>query len=94
MISKKLKLIRRLKRILSPGEIVFDPQTLEKYATDKWFASHAPDAVALPRSTKSVSALLRFANRHKIPLPPVVAATATPVVACPFMAALCFHSNA
>jgi glycolate oxidase len=68
MTSKKIKLLRQLKRILPSGEIIFDPQTLEKYATDKWFASHAPDAVALPRSTKSVSALLRFANRHKIPV--------------------------
>jgi glycolate oxidase len=68
MIPKKLKLIRRLKGILPSGEIIFDPQTLEKYAADKWFASHKPDAVALPRSTKSVSTLLRFANRHKIPV--------------------------
>ena len=68
MTSKKLKSLHRLKKILPSGEIIFDPQTLEKYAADKWFASHKPDAVALPRSTKSVSTLLRFANRHKIPV--------------------------
>jgi len=70
MTPEKLKSLRRLKKILPSGEIIFDPQTLEKYAGDKWFASHQPDAVALPRSTQSVSALLRFANRHGIPVTP------------------------
>ena len=70
MTPEKLKSLRRLKKILPSGEIIFDPQTLEKYAGDEWFASHQPDAVALPRSTKSLSALLRFANRHGIPVTP------------------------
>ncbi|MFZ0828935.1 MAG: FAD-linked oxidase C-terminal domain-containing protein [Verrucomicrobiia bacterium] len=69
MTSRKLKLLRRLKQIL-PGEIVLAPDTLAHYAGDKWFASHLPDAVALPRSTQSVSTLLRFANEHKIPVTP------------------------
>jgi glycolate oxidase len=68
MTSAKIKLLSRLKRILPPGEITFDQAVLAKYAGDKWFASHLPDAVALPRSVKSVSAILRFANRHKIPV--------------------------
>jgi glycolate oxidase len=70
MSPAKLKLLRRLKNILPAGEIIFDPQTLANYAGDKWFASHQPDAVALPRSTQSVSTLLRFANRHRIPVTP------------------------
>ncbi|MGD0207146.1 MAG: FAD-linked oxidase C-terminal domain-containing protein [Verrucomicrobiota bacterium] len=70
MTSQKLKLLRQLKKILPSGEIIFDPQTLANYAGDKWFASHQPDAVALPRSTQSVSTLLRFANRHRIPVTP------------------------
>ena len=53
-----------------PGEIVLDPQILAKYAGDKWFVTHQPDAVALPRSTQSVSRLLRFANAHKITVTP------------------------
>jgi glycolate oxidase len=64
-----LKRLRQLKKLL-PGEIILTPATLQKYAGDKWFASHQPDAVALPRSTKSVSAILRFANRHHIPVTP------------------------
>src|SRR5207247_4771345 len=39
-------------------------------AGDKWFATHLPDAVALPRSTEAVARLLRFANRHRIPVTP------------------------
>ena len=70
MNSSQLKTIRQLKKLLPAGEILFDDAILEKYSGDKWFAAHKPDAVALPRSTKSVSALLRFANRHGIPVTP------------------------
>ena len=56
-----------LKKLL-PGEIVLAPSVLQQYAGDKWFATHEPDAVALPRSTQSVATILRFANRHAIPV--------------------------
>jgi glycolate oxidase len=69
MVTAKIKSLRRLKKIL-PGEIVLEPQILTKYAGDKWFATHQPDAVALPRSTHSVSKILRFANENKIPVTP------------------------
>src|SRR5262249_10912762 len=59
-----------LKRILPRGEISLEKSVLEAHAGDKWFASHLPDAVALPRSTSSVAALLRFASRHQIPVTP------------------------
>ncbi|HEV2693716.1 MAG TPA: FAD-linked oxidase C-terminal domain-containing protein [Verrucomicrobiae bacterium] len=61
--------LRQLKKNL-PGEIYLQPATLAKYAGDKWFAVHQPDAVALPRSAKSVSKILRFANKHRIPVTP------------------------
>jgi glycolate oxidase len=70
MTTRQLKLLRRLKGILSPGEIKFDLQTLKAYAGDKWFATHQPDAVALSRTTKSVSRLLKFANHYGIPVTP------------------------
>jgi glycolate oxidase len=68
MIPTKLRLLRLLKATLPAGELVLSPQTLKKYSSDKWFAAQQPDAVALPRSVKSVSAILRFARRHKIPV--------------------------
>ncbi len=59
-----------LQHLLSPGEISFEKSVCEAHNGDKWFASHAPHAVALPRSTESVSALLRFASHHRIPVTP------------------------
>ena len=68
--SDKLRKLRRLKSLLPKGEITFEPSTLAQYGGDKWFATHKPDAVALPRTTKSISAILSFANRHGIPVTP------------------------
>jgi len=68
MTPAKLKLLRRLKNLLSPGEIAFDEKTLQQHSGDKWFAAHQPDAVALPRSTESASTILCFAHRHGIPV--------------------------
>ena len=61
--------LRQLKQRL-PGEIYLEPARLAQYAGDKWFATHTPDAVALPRSTRSVSRILKFASKHKIPVTP------------------------
>jgi glycolate oxidase subunit GlcD len=61
--------LQQLKKQLA-GEIYLQPAMLEKYSRDKWFAAHQPDAVALPRSTRSVSKLLAFAHKHKIPVTP------------------------
>ena len=69
MKMNHLKPLRRLKKML-PGEIFLEPATLAKYAGDKWFATHQPDAVALPRSAKSVSKILSFAQKNKIPVTP------------------------
>ncbi|HEY4415547.1 MAG TPA: FAD-linked oxidase C-terminal domain-containing protein [Verrucomicrobiae bacterium] len=69
MTSSNSNPLRQLKKKL-PGEIVLEPATLAKYAGDKWFATHQPEAVALPRSTQSVSKILAFANKHKIPVTP------------------------
>ena len=66
---KFVRQLRQLKKLL-PGEIFLEPATLAKYAGDKWFAAHQPDAVALPRSTQSTSKILAFAHRHKIPVTP------------------------
>src|SRR6266705_386760 len=65
-----MKSISKLKSLLPAGEVTFDPAILPEFAGDKWFAAHQPDAVAVPRSTESVSQILRFANRHNIPVTP------------------------
>ena len=69
MTAAQLQSLRQLEKLL-PGEIDLQPATCAKYAGDKWFATHPPDAVALPRSTQSVAAILRFASKHQIPVTP------------------------
>lgn len=63
-------LLGRLARQLPPGELVFTPEALAAHAGDKWFASHQPEAVALPASVESVSRILAFASKHQIPVTP------------------------
>jgi glycolate oxidase len=70
MNASKLKLLPQLKKLLPSGELLLQESVLEKYRGDKWFAVRTPDAVALPRSTRSVSRLLAFADRHRIPVTP------------------------
>jgi glycolate oxidase len=61
---------RQLERRLPAGELRLDAATLAAHAGDKWFAAHTPDAVALPRSARSVATILRFANARRIPVTP------------------------
>src|SRR5258708_6545194 len=62
------KLAQRLSSVLSREEILVDAASLEAHSGDKWFEKSLPDVVALPRSTESVAALLRYANQHRIPV--------------------------
>jgi glycolate oxidase subunit GlcD len=62
--------LRGLARKLAPGSLLTRPEDCARYAGDKWFASHQPDAVALPRSTDEVSSVLAHANRHRLPVTP------------------------
>ena len=57
-----------LQSLLPSGDLKVDQETRAAHSGDKWFATRLPDAVALPRSTESVATLLRFANRHRIPV--------------------------
>jgi glycolate oxidase len=47
-----------------------DAETLAIHAKDKWFASTLPDVAVFPTTTEMVSAVLRFANEHGIPVTP------------------------
>src|SRR5712675_2352373 len=68
--AARLKHLSRLTKILSNQEVSFDPAVLEQHARDKWSAAGKPEAVVFPKNTQSVSDLLRFANRHRIPVTP------------------------
>ncbi|MEP7014962.1 MAG: FAD-linked oxidase C-terminal domain-containing protein [Verrucomicrobiota bacterium] len=57
-----------LRKLLGNDAVADDAETLTAHGGDKWFASHAPDAVVFARSTSDVSKLLQFASREKIPV--------------------------
>lgn len=62
------RLLAQLRRLLAQDELRTDLDSLKAHSGDKWFASHQPDAVTLPRSAKSISKIVAFANRHGIPV--------------------------
>src|SRR5262245_23876304 len=62
------RLAAQLGRLLPSDELTLAPETLKAHAGDKWFASALPEAVALPRSAASISRILAFAARHRIPV--------------------------
>ena len=47
-----------------------DLPTLEAHAGDKWHAAHLPEAVLLATSTAQVSAAMKVATAHRIPVTP------------------------
>ncbi len=59
---------KQLARLIGPEQVSVATQTLAEHATDKWFASRAPDVVVFPRTTEEVSKVLRFAHRRGIPV--------------------------
>jgi glycolate oxidase len=65
---KTSALFTRLQKLLPKGELSFESKLREDNSGDKWFAAHLPEAVALPRNTKSVATILKFANGHRIPV--------------------------
>lgn len=67
-MTDSIRWLRPLRKLLRPDEIILDQRGLGEYSGDKWFASHVPQAVVLPRDTQAVSRILAFANRHKVPV--------------------------
>jgi glycolate oxidase subunit GlcD len=59
-----------LQRQLPAGELVFDETVRKQHSGDKWFASHVPDAVVLPKSSGTIATVLKFATIHHIPVTP------------------------
>ncbi len=59
---------RSLTALFPKGVATFDPETLAAHAGDAWFASTLPQAVVFPRKAEDVAALLRFANKRRIPV--------------------------
>lgn len=58
----------RLERQLLPGEFTREAAVCQAHSGDKWYASHLPEAVALPQSAQAVSRILAFAHRYGVPV--------------------------
>jgi len=63
-------LTRSLTKLLGPGVVRDDAETLAVHATDRWFAARQPDVVVLAKTRAHVEKTLRYANRHGIPVTP------------------------
>ena len=68
MNSASASWTRALSRIPDAPPLRTDLATRTAHAGDAWHATHLPDAVAFPRRTAQVAALLRFCHRRGIPV--------------------------
>ena len=59
-----------LTQLLGPACVSVEEDAIATHSSDKWFASHPPQAVVFPETTEQVSALLRFASERKIAVTP------------------------
>jgi glycolate oxidase len=57
-----------LSDVLGPDCVSSDPEVLLAHAGDKWTAGHLPDVVVFPSDTAGVSAVMRYAAGHGIPV--------------------------
>lgn len=57
-----------LSDLLGPDRVSSDPEVLLAHAGDKWTAGHMPDVVVFPSDTAGVSAVMRYAAGHGIPV--------------------------
>jgi glycolate oxidase len=60
--------VEELEKKLGSGKVATAAEVLESHAGDKWSASHLPDVVVFAESTADVSAVMRFAAEHEIPV--------------------------
>lgn len=70
-----LTIIRRLQEIVGPEFVLTSPQALLCYGYDATFHTGRPEVVALPASTDQISAIMRLATEHRIPVTPRGAGT-------------------
>jgi len=71
------QIIQALCNLVGPTNIISNPADLGKYAVDEMprYDPHLPGVVVKPHSTAIVSAILHFANQHRIPVTPRGAGT-------------------
>ena len=60
--------IDQLVSLLGKDKVSINDDLIASHSTDKWDASHPPDAVVFAESTADVAALMRFASERDIPV--------------------------
>jgi glycolate oxidase len=60
--------LRPLTALFPKGVVASDAETMAAHAGDAWFARTLPQAVIFPHRAEDVAALLRFADKRKIPV--------------------------
>jgi glycolate oxidase len=68
MKSASADWIDPLVSLLGKDKVSISAELIASHSTDKWDASHPPDAVVFAESTADVAALMRFASKYKIPV--------------------------
>ncbi|TVQ35647.1 MAG: FAD-binding protein [Spirochaetaceae bacterium] len=67
------ELLQELAQLVGAGNVLVDRERIEAYAHDETSADeygHMPEVVLTPVSTEEVAAIVRFANRERIPVTP------------------------
>ncbi len=67
-IALKPDWVGELRSCLQHGKVLTDLTSREVHGRDRWHHEHQPDAVVLPQTTEEVAAVMRFADRHNIPV--------------------------
>lgn len=76
VLSRRAAIIEDLEDLIGRDGIVSEPRELVPFETDGFIACrNLPLAVALPRTTEEVSALLKYCSRYDIPVVPRGAGT-------------------
>jgi glycolate oxidase len=63
----KEKLIREFERLLGPRSVLYTDEQLSLYEYDASIERGRPELVVFPRTTEHVSAIVRIANRERMP---------------------------
>ncbi len=84
-------ILNELRAAIGGDAIATDPATLTAYAYDGTWAEQRPAVVLHPTTTAQVSAILRLADRERIPIVPRGAATGLAGGAVPVAGSICLN---
>lgn len=84
-------ILNELRAAIGGDAVATDPATLTAYAYDGTWAEQRPAVVLHPTTTAQVSAILRLADRERIPIVPRGAATGLAGGAVPLAGSICLN---